>query len=171
MSNNNDSILGIFHEHYDALHKFLTARLRCKEAAADVVQETYLRMLSLDDAQAIRHPRAFLYRTALNLVTDNHRKQQARGECAADWESLELIPSPEPAPYAVVLAQQRLNLLRSIIAELPPKCRAVFLLHKFNDIPHAEIAARLGISRNMVEKHIINAMLHCRRRMDECEGG
>jgi DNA-directed RNA polymerase specialized sigma24 family protein len=46
----------------------------------------------------------------------------------------------------------------------------VFLLHKFEQRSHAEIAAGLGTSKNMVEKHVIKAMAHCRKRMDEVGG-
>jgi DNA-directed RNA polymerase specialized sigma24 family protein len=41
----------------------------------------------------------------------------------------------------------------------------VFLLHKFEGLSHADIATRLGISKNMVEKHIIKALAHCRDRL------
>jgi RNA polymerase sigma-70 factor (ECF subfamily) len=41
------------------------------------------------------------------------------------------------------------------------------MLHKFTGLTHSEIAARLGISKNMVEKHVIKAMTHCRKRLDE----
>lgn len=168
MSNNNhEAILSLFHEHYEGLQQFLTARLHCEQAAADIVQETYLRVLSLDNLQAIRQPRAFLYKTALNLITDSHRKQQTRAECTDSADSLEFIPSHQPLPETVVQSQQALAHLRLAIRELPPKCRTVFLLYKFNGLSHIEIARRFSISNNMVEKHIIHAMLHCRRRMAE----
>ena len=48
--------------------------------------------------------------------------------------------------------------------ELHYKCRTVFLLHKFKNLSHAEIAARFGISKNMVEKHIIKAMARCKNK-------
>jgi RNA polymerase sigma-70 factor (ECF subfamily) len=35
------------------------------------------------------------------------------------------------------------------------------------DIPHAEIAVRLGISKNMVERHVMNAMRRCRERVED----
>jgi DNA-directed RNA polymerase specialized sigma24 family protein len=38
----------------------------------------------------------------------------------------------------------------------------VFILSRLHGMANGEIAARLGISRNMVEKHIIKALIHCR---------
>ncbi len=49
------------------------------------------------------------------------------------------------------------------IEALPKRCQQVFVLSRLHGHPNGEIAARLGISRNMVEKHIIKALLHCRQ--------
>jgi RNA polymerase sigma-70 factor (ECF subfamily) len=62
--------------------------------------------------------------------------------------------------------RERLALLRGAIDELPPRCREVFVLHKLDGLSHADVADRLGISRNMVEKHVIRAMRHFRDRLD-----
>ena len=56
-------------------------------------------------------------------------------------------------------------MLQRALAELPRLCRESFLLRKIEGLSHPEIAERLGISRALVEKHIVNAMKHCRVRM------
>jgi RNA polymerase sigma-70 factor (ECF subfamily) len=61
----------------------------------------------------------------------------------------------------------RLELLERALAELPAVCRDSFLLRKLDGLTHVQIAERLGISRSLVEKHIVNAMKHCRVRMRE----
>ena len=40
------------------------------------------------------------------------------------------------------------------IESLPPRCREVFVLHKVHELPQAEVALTLGISRKAVEKHV-----------------
>ena len=64
---------------------------------------------------------------------------------------------------------QRLDLLQRALAELPAACRDCFLLRKLEGLSHPEIAERLGVSRSMVEKHIVNAMKHCRVRLRQWE--
>ncbi|MER2300157.1 MAG: sigma factor-like helix-turn-helix DNA-binding protein, partial [Pseudomonas sp.] len=48
-------------------------------------------------------------------------------------------------------------------------CRDCFLLRKLDGLSHQQIAEHLGISRSLVEKHIVNAMRHCRVRMRQWE--
>ena len=134
-----------------------------------MAQEAYVRMLCLEHPEQIRHPRAFLYRTALNLAVDSLRRQQVRLNRAGEASAIEQISSLESSPEAIADARKRFEILRQAIADLPPKCRTVFLLYKFKNFSHAEIAARFGISKNMVEKHIIKAMAHCRKRMEKLE--
>ena len=57
---------------------------------------------------------------------------------------------------------QRLDNLQRALAELPAICRSSFLLRKLDGLSHSQIAEHLNISRSLVEKHIVNAMKHCR---------
>lgn len=157
----------LFQQYYGELLRFLTAKLGCREQAADVVQDTFLRMRGVNDLAAVAQPRAFLYKTALNLTVDLFRRRRIRSEWTAPLDiTTEECPSATPRQDDEVEAKQRVRLLHDAIAELPPKCRQVFLLHKFMDYSHSEIAGRLGISKNMVEKHVMKAMAHCRRRLE-----
>jgi RNA polymerase sigma factor (sigma-70 family) len=70
-------------------------------------------------------------------------------------------------PERQLIARQELRRLALAIDELPPRCREVFLLSRFESMANGEIAIRLGISRNMVEKHLIKALLHCRARQSK----
>jgi RNA polymerase sigma-70 factor (ECF subfamily) len=159
--------LWAFRQYYDELLGFLTARLGCREQAADVVQDTYVRVLSMENRDAVARPRAFLYKTALNLTVDLFRKQRLRAEHTVELEGAHDVPSGAPDQEAIIEGKKRLQLLREAIAELPPKCRQVFLMHKFMHVPHHELAERLGISKNMVERHVMKALAHCRDRLQE----
>lgn len=169
MANNKNLVSRIYREYCNELRKFLFSRLRCSEDAADVVQDAFVRVLMLGDDYEIQHPRGLLYRTALNLTVDRLRSRSARPDCTADFALAEDLAAEEPDPESVLDMQQRLQILQEAIAELPPKCRTVFMMHKFENLSYNEISASLGISRNMVEKHIIKALAYCRKRLDELD--
>jgi DNA-directed RNA polymerase specialized sigma24 family protein len=65
-------------KYYRELLAFLTDKLRCPQEAQDVAQDTFIRLLTMDNPTTIRHPRAFLYRIARNLAVDSSRKHTVR---------------------------------------------------------------------------------------------
>ena len=157
----------LFQEYYQELLRFLSSKLGCREQAADVVQDTFLRVRGVKDLEAVDQPRAFLYKIALNLTVDLFRRQQIRSEETIKLVEMDRVPSGMPRQDCEVQAKERVRLLYAAIDGLPPKCRQVFLLHKFKGLSHAEIARRLGISKNMVEKHVMKAMDRCRQQVEE----
>ncbi|MFJ4348623.1 sigma-70 family RNA polymerase sigma factor [Pseudomonas sp. NPDC089401] len=150
--------------YYRELVSFLCARLGNRQAAEDVAHDAYLRVLERTASEQIEHPRAFLYRTALNLVVDRHRRHLVR-----QAEPLEVLDADgrfhSSELHQDLQLDQRLALMRKALAELSQPCRDSFLLRKLEGLSHPQIAERLGISRSLVEKHIVNAMKHCRLRM------
>lgn len=158
----------VLESYYRELVSFLCARLGNRQAAEDVAHDAYIRVLERTGGNDIEHPRAFLYRTALNLVIDGHRRGLLR-----QAEPLEVLDTDErffsPAPSQNMDLNQRLDLMQRALAELSQPCRECFLLRKLDGLSHPQIAERLGVSRSLVEKHIVNAMKHCRVRMREWE--
>ena len=150
--------------YYRELVSFLSARMGNAQAAEDVVHDAYVRVLERSSDEPIEQPRAFLYRTALNLVIDGHRRNTLR-----QVEPLEVLDTDErffcPSPQATMDHGQRLVMVQRALSELPEACRDSFLLRKLEGLSHPEIAERLGVSRSVVEKHIVNAMKHCRFRI------
>src|SRR5690242_6580305 len=53
----------LFREHNEALVRFMLARLRSRQAALEVAQEAYVRLLSLDQPGAVSYLRSFLFKT------------------------------------------------------------------------------------------------------------
>nr|WP_256215526.1 MULTISPECIES: sigma-70 family RNA polymerase sigma factor [Pseudomonas] len=158
----------VVERYYRELVSFLSARLGSRQAAEDVAHDAYVRVLECADDKQITHPRAFLYRTALNLVVDRHRRLLVRRA-----EPLDVLDE-DGRLHSAELQQdlqldQRLALMTKALDELAKPCRESFLLRKLEGLSHQQIAERLGISRCLVEKHIVNAMKHCRVRMRQWE--
>jgi len=151
--------------YYDELMTFVTAKTRCRHEAADVVQETFTRLIEMEDSAIIQQPRAFLYRIARNLSIDLFRRQRVQQARVVDVPDLTALPSTRPGPDDTIQEDQEYRALRMAIAELPPRRRQVFALYRFKNISHADIAVQLGISITMVERHVRKSMLHCRERL------
>jgi RNA polymerase sigma-70 factor (ECF subfamily) len=148
-------------KNYDQeLRRVMYKRCGCIETAADIAQETYQRMITGNLWQQAENPRALMHRIAANLATDQERRHKVRNRYVenVDFINDELQARDYIDPEQIIASRQRLNHLVEAVNLLPPKCKTVFVLRKFENISHTEIAERLGISRNMVEKHLRNAM-------------
>jgi len=150
---------------YTDLKIFLTRKFGCPQLAEDVAQETWLRIKRLSQPPVVDNPRAYLFRVATNLAVDHLRSEKARARHISTEPVPEDVSNGMPSADTVIDYEQRLSILRKAVDELPPRCREVFMLHKFKGLSHMEIASQLGISRNMVEKHMIRGLAHCRDRL------
>ena len=154
----------------DELLRFLTGRLKCPDAAADLTQETFIRFYQFVKENPPDNARALAYRIAVNLATDYQRKTKLRNSFTANVEPalfFENFKSTAPGPEQTVMARQHLQQLHAILNELPPDCRTAFLLHGLDGLTYAQIAAHLGISESMVYKHLTKALNHCATLLDD----
>lgn len=152
----------LYREHQPILIRWITRMVRCEDTAADLAQESYLRMAGSAGEQVISHPRAFLFRTARNLAFDHLRKMKTRSGTAQPLEEAVDVPSPQPSAETALVDRQRVALFHKALNALPARCREVFLLHRVHHCTYAVIATRLKISESAVEKHIMRALKECR---------
>ncbi len=124
----------------------------------DVAQQAFMSFATIDDPVAVDHPRAYLFRTAHNIVVDERRR--AAGHCAA---VVELFPSAgeksdDRTPERVLMAEERLAVLSAAVRALPEERRRSFLFNRLHGLSCAEIARRTGYSDSAVKKHVAQAM-------------
>lgn len=148
------------------LISFFAKRAKDRQEAADLVQELFCRLAAKSDTVRMASPDAYIFQMAANLLRDHARRQHTRE--ATDRAIIEQSATSfeELSPERVLLARRRLAEVRKALAELPERTRAIFILHRFEELKHAEIAQRLGISRSSVEKHMMDAIRHLLERLE-----
>jgi RNA polymerase sigma-70 factor (ECF subfamily) len=147
----------------EPLRRHLRLRGAAEEDAAEIVQEAFAQVLRLGDSARIRHPRAFLFRIAANLQID--RQRRAIAAPLVDGVDTLAAVSDEPTPEENVRFAELELAYHAALAELPEKCRTVFLMRRFDDLGTGEIAAKLGISPRMVQKYLVHALNHFHNRL------
>ena len=133
----------------------------------DLAQEALVRLLhapaDVDNAEA------YLLRIASNLLRDRFRREQSH---RVAWhepfdERLHAWPSEEPGSDRVYEDRERLQRFLAELAQLPPRCRQVFLLQRYEGMTYTAIARQLQVSVSAVEKHMMRALLHLQARLAE----
>ncbi|WP_285425648.1 MULTISPECIES: sigma-70 family RNA polymerase sigma factor [unclassified Pseudomonas] len=152
-----------FLDHYEELVGTWTRRLKNRHQAEDLTHDAFVRVLE-SGAASVEQPRAYLHQTARNIAVDTWRREDRRSEL--ERESHDHAVTQADDPEAFMHAIQLADSIERALAELPLNCRKVFIWQKLEGLTQLEIAERLGLSKNMVEKYMIRTLRHLRDRLD-----
>ena len=133
----------------------------------DVVQETFIKYAAIEDREKIDNPRAYLFRTAHNVLVDERRKLAVRR--AAPAVSEPVLMSDDRTPERVLVGQERLQVLRRRLRAMPDARRCSFLLNRLHGLSAAAIARKTGYSESAVKKHIGLALADLEAAMTNAE--
>ncbi len=148
----------------DALIRYLSHKLQSEDDAREVAQEAYLRILGMEKFTVNSSMPALLFKIASNLAIDRLRRETRYRKV---WQLERLREGDNASSERHAIANQELEMLSSIVKELPPKCRKAFLLCKIHDYGFAEIAENMKLSERMVRLYVTRAINYCRLRLDE----
>ncbi|MGY0216660.1 sigma-70 family RNA polymerase sigma factor [Endozoicomonadaceae bacterium StTr2] len=149
----------LYMEHKNWLSVFLYRKLGCSETSADLLQDTYLRLLNRQSLPPARESRKYLTYIAKGLVVDLYRRRRIE---QAYIEYLEQQPEPEyPSPEVQAQAVQALVEIDNLLHRLSDKARRAFLMKQLDGLSYKEIAFSLGVSVSSVEKYIAKALQTC----------
>ena len=149
----------LYSEHHGWLRLRLQQRLGCAMDAADLAHDTFLRILSRRDLQAIREPRPYLATVAKGLMV-NHLRRRALERAYLD--SLAALPEEQqPGPETRYLLLETLYEVDALLDGLPAKVREAFLLAQLDGLTYPQIAERLGVSLSSVKQYMFKAIRHC----------
>ncbi len=136
------------------LERFLRRNWRDGDEIADLRQEVYARVF---DACATFRPestQAFVLTTARNLLIDRARRAQVVS--FESYAEMDALPHPvdELGPERHVAARSALRSLQAALDKLPSRCRMVIELRKIDELSQREVAARMGITEDTVERQV-----------------
>jgi RNA polymerase sigma-70 factor (ECF subfamily) len=120
------------------------------------MQDTAVNMLE-KGVGSIEEPRAYLLRSVYNRIVSLHRAGTVRAAAPLHELPDERHPVSASAEDAYA-ASQLADALVAALGELPIACQEAFKLHRLEGWSHERIALHLGVSRNMIERHIMRAM-------------
>lgn len=155
-----DSLSVFYQLHHGWLRNFLLRRLNCSETAADLAQDTFVRLLDRNqNLSIIDEPRAYLSQIAHGLMVNHWRRrdiEQAYIQALSQQPESTVISAEE---HHLII--ETLYRVEAMLQGLPERVRRVLIMSRVDGATYAEIAKVVGVSERMIKKYMAQAMMHC----------
>jgi len=136
------------------------------ETSKEIVQDAFISLWEKRESIDMSRP----VKSYLTMVIHNKCSNYLRDNRKFDQNILNIENLLEVPEYdgADILVEEELKLKIDLsIAELPEKCREIFILNRYENLKYHEIADKLQISVKTVETQMSKALQHMRIRLAE----
>jgi RNA polymerase sigma-70 factor, ECF subfamily len=143
---------GLFQTLYPSLYRYLHRLTGDADAAEDIAQEAFVRLLrqELPDAEV----RPWLFTVAMNLVRDRARKSERRHRLLTNAPALS---RPAALPDEDLERTERILSVRRVLEQLPERDRQLLLMRE-EGFKYEEIAQVVGVAPASVGTLIARAL-------------
>jgi RNA polymerase sigma factor (sigma-70 family) len=154
------SLPALYRDHRGWLEAWLRRRLGNAWDAADLSQDTFLRVLTSAQPLAdIRQPRAYLLTVGKRLLSAFHQRRSLE---QAYLDALAQLPEQSlPSPEQRWILLETLHALDELLDGLKAPVRRAFLWSQVEGLGYCAIAERLDVSERTVKRYMAQAYEHC----------
>ncbi|MNS30023.1 putative RNA polymerase sigma factor FecI [compost metagenome] len=150
----------LYRDHRGWLESWLRRRMGNACDAADLSQDTFLRLLASSQRIADLHePRAYLLTVGKRLLSNFYQRRSLEQAYLNALASLpeDCVPSPEQR----WLLLETLQALDELLDGLPRAVRRAFLWSQLEGLTYQQIAERLKVSERTIKRYMAQAYEHC----------
>lgn len=153
----------IYNETKVVVLQYIVTHLNDLSEAEDVFQNVYENLYTRIEHKGacdIREPMAFLITSAKREISRHNKRRKRAGEVAKDDGAYALYEeTPDPSrPFEEIVSDRAvLERIRTVITQMPPATRKVFMLYYYFDLPIAAIAEDLGTTVDAVKSRLLRA--------------
>ncbi|MHC6225923.1 sigma-70 family RNA polymerase sigma factor [Pseudomonas sp. X10] len=156
------SLSTLYRDHRSWLENWLRRRLGDAWDAADLAQDTFVRVLAAQQTQplaGLREPRAYLLTVGKRLLVNHYKRRSLE---RAYLDALASLPEAlAPSPEQRWLLLEALQALDELLDGLPQAVRQAFLWAQLEGVDYATIGGRLQVSERTVKRYMAKAYEHC----------
>lgn len=150
----------LYRDHHSWLEGWLRRRLDNRWDAADLSQDTFVRLHASDQALSeLREPRAYLLTLGKRLLINFYQRRSLE---QAYLDALATLPEAcAPSPEQRWILLEALQALDTLLDGLPGAVRRAFLLAQLEGLSYRAIAERLRVSERTIKRYMAQAYEHC----------
>jgi RNA polymerase sigma-70 factor (ECF subfamily) len=145
-----------FHSHQESLFRYVNRLVSDTDLAADVVQESFVRLLDhpLPDDEV----RRWLFTVATNLVRDDARMRSRRQRLLTErYDSSDMAGDPADIPDEVAVRSEQVAAARAALAQLSDRDRQMLLMRE-EGFRYSEIAKVIDVAPGSVGTLLARAL-------------
>lgn len=160
-----DLLHSLYSDHHSWLFNWVCRRLENRCDAADLTQDTFLRIHARHEVDRIKEPQAYLITVAKGIISHFYRRKSIE---QAYFEQLSLLPealAPSQERQHIIL--QTLEQIDALLDNLPKKVKKAFLLSQIEGKRYQEIADEMGVSVISVKRYMKQAYIQCLMLMED----
>lgn len=156
----------VFKAYYSRLCSYANTMLNDSEEAEEMVQNTFI-VLWENRANVDIHTslKSYLYRAVHNSCLNRIKHMKVRQEHSA--YVLHTQEEEVESTSHMVMGNELQQQINVAIEQLPPQCKRVFTLSRYENLTYAEIAAHLEISVKAVDKQMVRALRILREQLKD----
>jgi RNA polymerase sigma-70 factor (ECF subfamily) len=153
----------VFDTCYENLCQYAFTLLKNSDEAEDIVQSMFLKLWEKREELDIKRGiRSYLFRSVYNQCINQleHQVVKRKHFERSQWESDDAV-QPE------VFSDELHDKIRLAVDKLPPQCRTIFQMSRYEDLKYPEIAEKLDISVNTIQNQICKALKILREELKD----
>ncbi|WP_417811762.1 RNA polymerase sigma factor [Thalassospira alkalitolerans] len=159
----------LFRTYRSRLLHYVQRRKLSWHLADDIVQDTFLRVVTTPSLPDQQFAQSYLYRTAQNLVIDHFRRERILTFVQDPDKVFEVVADDAPSPEQIAWSRQELRRLQASLNALPKNLRDVFVLARLEGKTYGEIGVELGIPTQTAFSRMVRALSLVKDAMEKSE--
>lgn len=155
----------LYERHYLPLCRKAFQRIPSTPKVEEIVQDVFVTLWSkAPSLNTDSHVKGYLYATLKNKILHQLRMEYTRSFYMEKLKNL-VGDQAENRSLLAIYAQETEEYIHRIVTTLSPQCREAFILSRFEGLSYKEIAERMQLSVNTVEKHVAKALRILRSKL------
>jgi RNA polymerase sigma-70 factor (family 1) len=147
----------LFRRYHGVLCSHALRYVYSREVAEDLVSDVFCKFWKNASFESVTTSyRFYLFRSVRNEAYSHLRAEFRKGDNQEHFT----IPEAGPGlrPDHITQYEETFNRVKQLVEQLPPQCRKVFLLSRFEGKKYKEIAEEMGLSVKTVDTHLVKAL-------------
>ncbi len=170
---NNEAFDALLKRHQDRVFNYILRIVKNEDMANDIFQETFVKaILTIKQGRYTENGKfpAWISRIAHNLIIDFFRQEKSENLQSTDIEDVDILNRKDLCEATIedlIINDQILNDVKSLIEELPDLQKEVLQMRYYQNLSFKEIAEKTGVSINTALGRMRYAIINLRRIAQE----